>query len=48
LKKKKDEVTVKVQSMFPNCQKYELKKKKIKKIHNYKEMIKDMEEAFDL
>ena len=47
----KDEITVKVQHMFPNCQKYtkccdesgmEEVMKKVKKIHNYKEMIDDM------
>jgi len=49
-----DEIIVKVQSMFPNCQKYEpcCKEsgyeetvKKAKKIHNFKEMIDDMLES---
>jgi len=51
ISKKDEEITVKVQSMFPNCQKYEPcckdsgyeeTMKKVKKIHNYKEMIEDM------
>ena len=57
MKKKKDEeegITVKVQSMFPNCQKYEpcCKEsgyeetvKKAKKIHNHKEIIDDILES---
>ena len=51
---KAGEITVKVQSMFPNCQKYEPcckesgyeeTMKKVKKIHNFKEMIDDMLET---
>jgi len=50
----KDEIVVRVQRMFPNCQKYskcckesgyEETMKKVKKIHNYKEMIDDMLES---
>lgn len=42
---KKEEVKiVKVQRMFPNCEKYKTMKK-VKKIHNYKEMIDDMLES---
>ena len=46
-----DEITVKTQKMFPNCEKYkkcctdsgmEETMEKIKKITNYKEMIKDI------
>ena len=53
-KKVSDEVTVRVQNMFPNCQKYEPcckesgyeeTMKKVKKIHNYKELIDDMLES---
>jgi len=35
----KDEITVKVQRMFPNCQKYE----KCCYVRNMEEMLKDME-----
>ena len=47
----KDEITVKVQRMFPNCEKYnkcctdsgyEELMVKVKKVNNYKEMIDDM------
>ena len=50
----KDEIVVRIQRMFPNCQKYskcckesgyEETMKKVKKIHNYKEMIDDMLES---
>ena len=51
----KDEITVKVQRMFPNCEKYkkcctdsgyEELISKTKKVSNYKEMIEDiLEEA---
>ena len=50
-----EEITVKAQRMFPNCEKYkkcctdsglEETMEKVKKITNYKEMIKDIEEAF--
>ena len=50
----KDEIVVRVQRMFPNCQKYskcckesgyEETMKKVKKIHNFKEMIDDMLES---
>lgn len=53
-KKKDEEITVRVQSMFPNCQKYEpcckdsgLEEtmKKVKKIANYDEMIADILES---
>jgi hypothetical protein len=46
-----DEIVVKVQRMFPNCEKYktccsdsgmEEMMAKVKKIHNYEEMIQDM------
>jgi hypothetical protein len=46
-----DEITVKVQRMFPNCEKYkkccsdsgmEEMMAKVKKIDNYDEMIQDM------
>jgi len=50
-----DEITVKVQRMFPNCEKYnkccsdsgyEELMAKVKKVNNYKEMIDDiLEEA---
>ena len=49
-----DEIVVRVQRMFPNCQKYskcckesgyEETMKKVKKIHNFKEMIDDMLES---
>ena len=49
-----EEITVRVQQMFPNCGKYrkccadsgyEETMKKVKKIHNYKEMIDDMLES---
>ena len=49
-----EEITVRVQSMFPNCQKYEpcckdsgLEEtmKKVKKITNYDEMIADILES---
>ena len=51
-----DEITVKVQRMFPNCDKYkkccidsglEETMKKVKKITNYEEMLKDIEKAFN-
>ena len=52
---KKEEVKiVRVQRMFPNCEKYnkcckesvyEETMKKVKKIHNMKEMIEDMLES---
>ena len=55
LKNKKDEeITVRVQSMFPNCQKYEPcckdsgydeTVKKLKKIPNHKEIIDDILES---
>ena len=47
----KNEITVKVQRMFPNCEKYksccsdsgmEEMMAKVKKIDNYDEMIQDM------
>ena len=47
----KDEITVRVQHMFPNCEKYnkcctdsgyEELMAKVKKVNNYKEMIDDM------
>ena len=47
----KDEITVRVQKMFPNCEKYtkccsdsdmEKTMKKVKKIKNYDEMIKNI------
>ena len=50
----KDEIVVRIQRMFPNCQKYskcckesgyEETMKKVKKIHNYKEMIDDILES---
>lgn len=50
----KDEITVRVQKMFPNCEKYtkccsdsdmEETMKKVKKIKNYDKMIKDMLKA---
>jgi len=50
----KDEIVVKVQRMFPNCGKYkkccdesgmEETMKKVKKVHNMKEMIDDMLES---
>lgn len=50
----KDEIVVKVQHMFPNCGKYkkccdesgmEETMKKVKKVHNMKEMIDDMLES---
>ena len=51
----KDEITVKVQRMFPNCEKYnkcctdsgyEELMDKVKKVSNYEEMIEDiLEEA---
>ena len=46
-----DEITVRVQKMFPNCEKYkkccsdsgmEKTMEKVKKITNYEEMIKDI------
>ena len=52
--KKEKEIIVKVQRMFPNCQKYkkccvesgyEETMKKAKKIHNYEEMLEDMLES---
>jgi len=53
--KKEEEVKiVRVQRMFPNCEKYnkcckesgyEETMKKVKKIHNMKEMIEDMLES---
>ena len=51
---KEDTITVRVQNMFPNCQKYEPcckesgyeeTMKKVKKIKNYDKMIKDMLKA---
>jgi hypothetical protein len=51
----KKEIIVKVQRMFPNCEKYkkccvesgyEETMKKVKKVSNYEEMLKDIEEAF--
>ena len=54
MSKKEKEIIVKVQRMFPNCEKYkkccvesgyEETMKKVKKIHNYKEMIDDMLES---
>ena len=54
MSKKEEEITVKVQRMFPNCEKYkkcctdsgyEETMKKVKKIHNMEEMIKDMLES---
>ena len=50
----KDEIIVRVQRMFPNCEKYkkccvesgyEETMKKVKKIHNMEEMINDMLES---
>ena len=55
IKMTEDEITVKAQKMFPNCEKYkkcctdsgmEETMEKVKKITNYEEMIKDIEEAF--
>ena len=52
--KKDEEITVRVQSMFPNCQKYEPcckdsgydeTVKKLKKIPNHKEIIDDILES---
>ena len=54
ISKKDEEITVKVQSMFPNCQKYEPcckdsgyeeTVKKLKKIPNHKEIIDDILES---
>jgi hypothetical protein len=55
MSKKEKEIIVKVQRMFPNCEKYkkccvesgyEETMKKVKKVSNYEEMLKDIEEAF--
>jgi len=55
MEKKEKEIIVKVQRMFPNCEKYkkccvesgyEETMKKVKKVSNYEEMLKDIEEAF--
>jgi len=54
IKKNKDEIIVPVQKMFPNCGKYnkccdesgmEETMKKVKNVHNMKEMIDDMLES---
>jgi hypothetical protein len=55
MSKKEKEIIVTVQRMFPNCEKYkkccvesgyEETMKKVKKVSNYEEMLKDIEEAF--